>query len=222
MEWPPPASGGEPPRRSLESAEPLSDSHGLMPPDEDLIVAIVARDVSGLDVLYQRYGRRMLALAQRIIGDATFAEDVVQDVFLALWLRPEAFDGRRGRVATWLLSVTHHRSVDVIRREESLRRRERRAGAEVLVDVRENVTGTDVHDEVWARVRAADVREALQRLPEVQRDVLVLAYFGGYTQRQVAALTGAPLGTVKTRMLGGLKRLAASLGHHRNSGGTTS
>jgi RNA polymerase sigma factor (sigma-70 family) len=110
-------------------------------------------------------------------------------------------------VATYLLSVTHHRAVDAVRREESLRRR--RAPDEVLQFEPDPAAGGEA--EVEAAERRAQVRAALRELPPAQREALTLAYFGGYTQREVASLVGVPLGTVKTRMAAGMRRLKETL-----------
>jgi len=180
--------------------------------DENLVQAVVARRPEAIDFLYARYGRPAFALARRIIGDDGFAEDVVQEVFLTLWRDPGRFDRARGTFASWLLSVTHHKSVDAVRREEALRRRRTQAADDAVTMLDESPHAPGVPEEVWNQLRRERVRGALKKLPDVQREALALAYYGGYTQREVAALTGAPLGTVKTRMLTGMRRMAEALG----------
>jgi RNA polymerase sigma factor (sigma-70 family) len=178
--------------------------------DADLLRRIRAGDRSAVDDLYERFRRPAFALARRILADDALAEDVLQEVFLGVWRDPGAFDRARGSVASWLLAVVHHKAVDAVRREESQRRRQAQAESEMLLDA---PTATrDVEEEVWSRVVADQVRTALGVLSAVQREALMLAYYGGYTQREVAALTGAPLGTVKTRMLAGMRRLKQELG----------
>ena len=179
-------------------------------PDAALLRRIAAGDASAVDDLYDRFRRPAFALARRILADDTLAEDVVQDVFLTVWRDPAAFDGRRGTVASWLLAMVHHKAVDAVRREESQRRRQTLAGDDLLL--RAPMETHDVEDEAWMRSVAERVRGALGNLPETQREALTLAYYGGYTQREVAALTGAPLGTVKTRMLAGMRRMKEGLG----------
>jgi RNA polymerase sigma-70 factor (ECF subfamily) len=128
-------------------------------------------------------------------------------VFLSLWRNAGRFDAGRGTVATYLLSMTHHRAVDVVRREENLRRwRTSDEGLQLEPDPKARV-----EDEVEASERRAEVRAALAELPDAQREALALAYFGGYTQREVAALVGVPLGTVKTRMAAGMRKLKEAL-----------
>jgi RNA polymerase sigma factor (sigma-70 family) len=178
--------------------------------DADLVGRIRAGDRDAVDDLYERFRRPAFALARRILGDDGLAEDVLQDVFLSVWRDPAAYDRTRGSFASWLLAVVHHKSVDAVRREESQRRRQTRAEEEMELDA---PTATrDVEDDAWSRVVADQVRAALGDLSPAQREALTLAYYGGYTQREVAALTGAPLGTVKTRMLAGMRRLREELG----------
>jgi RNA polymerase sigma-70 factor (ECF subfamily) len=178
--------------------------------DADVVRRIRAGDRGAVDDLYARFRLPAFALARRILADEALAEDVLQEVFLSIWCDPGAYDGTRGSVASWLLAVVHHKAVDAVRREESQRRRQTRAEEDLALD--EPVAARDVEEQVWSRVVAEDVRSALGGLPAAQREALTLAYYGGYTQREVAALTGAPLGTVKTRMLAGMRRLREELG----------
>jgi RNA polymerase sigma-70 factor (ECF subfamily) len=178
--------------------------------DADLVRRIRAGDRGAVDDLYDRFRRPAFALARRILGDDGLAEDVLQDVFLSVWRDPGAYDRGRGSFASWLLAVVHHKSVDAVRREESQRRRQHRVEEEMELDA--PISTRDVEDEAWTRVVAEQVRTALGGLSDPQREALTLAYYGGYTQREVAALTGAPLGTVKTRMLAGMRRLREELG----------
>jgi RNA polymerase sigma factor (sigma-70 family) len=178
--------------------------------DVDVMRRIRAGDRAAVDELYERFRRPAFALARRILADDTLAEDVLQEVFLSVWRDPAAFDRARGSVAAWLLAVVHHKAVDAVRREESQRRRQAQAEDEMALDA---PTATrDVEEEAWSRVVAEQVRTAMGVLSATQREALTLAYYGGYTQREVAALTGTPLGTVKTRMLAGMRRLRQELG----------
>ncbi len=186
------------------------------PAGADLVLRIRAGDRSAVDELYDRYSRPAFALARRILADDVLAEDVVQDVFLSVWRDPGAFDAARGSFSSWLLAMVHHKAVDAVRREESHRRRQIRAEDDLALSTR--AAGGDVEDEAWSRVVSEQVRGALNSLPAPQREALTLAYYGGYTQREVAALTGAPLGTVKTRMLAGMRRLKEELGGTRVAG----
>ena len=175
--------------------------------DPALVALVVDGDGSALEALYGRYGRASYALARRILSDEQLAQDVVQEVFLTVWRDATRFDSSRGGFSTWLLTMTHHKAVDSVRREENLRKR--RTSADVLEFTESDQPRVD--DEVWLGLRRDSVRAALADLPEPQRQALGLAYFGGYTQREIAKLTDTPLGTVKTRMLAGMKRLRATL-----------
>jgi RNA polymerase sigma-70 factor (ECF subfamily) len=175
--------------------------------DGQLVELVAQKDAGALEALYDRYGRAAYSLARRILTEETLAQDVVQEVFLSLWRNAGRFDAGRGTVATYLLSMTHHRAVDVVRREENLRRwRTSDEGLELEADPKARV-----EDDVMASERRAEVRAALGELPAAQREALQLAYFGGYTQREVAALVGVPLGTVKTRMAAGMRKMKAAL-----------
>ena len=175
--------------------------------DGELVELVAQKDAGALEALYDRYGRPAYSLARRILTEETLAQDVVQEVFLSLWRDARRFDAGRGTVATYLLSMTHHRAVDVVRREENLRRwRTSDEGLELEPDPKARV-----EDEVEASERRAEVRAALAELPAAQREALLLAYFGGYTQREVAALVGVPLGTVKTRMAAGMRKMKEAL-----------
>ncbi|MGY2064010.1 sigma-70 family RNA polymerase sigma factor [Blastococcus sp. SYSU DS0619] len=178
--------------------------------DAEILRRIRAGDRSAVDDLYDRFRRPAFALARRILADDGLAEDVLQDVFLMVWRDPSAYDGARGSFASWLLAVVHHKAVDAVRREESQRRRQARAEDEAVLAA--PGATRDVEDDAWSRVVAEQVRSALGELPGPQKEALTLAYYGGYTQREVAALTGTPLGTVKTRMLAGMRRLRSELG----------
>ncbi|MGI8615060.1 MAG: sigma-70 family RNA polymerase sigma factor [Nocardioidaceae bacterium] len=180
--------------------------------DVELMAAVRAGDSGGLEELYDRYSRPTYSLARRILGDPGLAEDVIQEVFMALWRQPSKYDPSRGGFSSWLLAMTHHKAVDSVRREETLRRRRAKAAEDDETLIGAAGHGPEIEDQVLTLLQRDGVRRALRELPEVQREALTLAYFGGYTQREVAALTGAPLGTVKTRMLAGMRRLRAVLG----------
>jgi RNA polymerase sigma factor (sigma-70 family) len=169
-------------------------------------VLVAERDAGALEALYDRYGKPAYSLARWIVADETLAQDVVQEVFLSLWRDAHRFDAGRGTVAGYLLSMTHHRAVDLVRREESLRRR---TGGDTLESEPDSRPG--VGSDVLAPERRGEVRAALAALPPAQREALLLAYVGGYTQREVASLMGVPLGTVKTRMAAGMRRLKDAL-----------
>lgn len=175
--------------------------------DAALLDAVLRGDDEALETLYRRYGGACFALARRILDDNHLAEDVVQQVFTALW-KGSGFDVRRGALSTWLMSVTHHKAIDVLRREAP--RRKRLASEQALLEVA--VTGPGPDEEAWMRLRAERTREALKTLPAEQRELLLLAYYGGYSQSEIAGLTGLPLGTVKSRTLAAMRKLRDRLG----------
>jgi RNA polymerase sigma-70 factor (ECF subfamily) len=174
--------------------------------DATLLARVGDGDEGAIEALYNRYGGACFGLARRILDDAQLAEDVVQQVFLALW-KGTGYDASRGAVSTWLMSMTHHKAIDVLRREST--RRKRLAGEQELLELQ--ATGPGPDDEVWARLRAERTRDGLRQLPPEQREVLLLAYYGGYTQREIADMTGLPLGTVKSRTLTAMRRLREEL-----------
>lgn len=175
--------------------------------DSHLVALVAEGDATALEALYDRYGEAAYSLALRILTDQSLAEGVVREVFLSLWREARRFDPARGTVATYLLTTTHHRAVDVVRREENLRRRH--GPEEALALATDQPSGLD--DEVEVAERRSRIRAALAELPEPQREALMLAYFGGYTQQEIASLVGVPLGTVKTRMAAGMRRLKDEL-----------
>ena len=204
------AAGSEPPPDRSEPVSSYADQD-----DRTLVSLVCASDPAALEALYGRYGRACYGLARRILTDEQLAQDVVQEVFLAVWRDASRFDASRGGFSTWLLSMTHHKAVDSVRREENLRKR--RTSADVLETQESEAPKVD--EAVWSLVRRERVREALKTLPGPQREALALAYFGGYTQREIAGLTSTPLGTVKTRMLAGMRRMKESLDGLSNAAG---
>jgi RNA polymerase sigma-70 factor, ECF subfamily len=175
--------------------------------DRDLIGRVSGGDHAAFSELYRRYSPSAFGLANRILGDQTMAEEVLQEVFLSVWRRAGAFDPARGSVRSWLFAQIHHRSVDVVRREEAERRRSR-------ATVEPEATEEDVDnviEESWLSARREHVKSALTSLPEEQRRVIELAYYNGLTQTQVADAMGVPLGTVKSRTLAAMRRLRGAL-----------
>jgi RNA polymerase sigma-70 factor (ECF subfamily) len=177
--------------------------------DRQLVRRIEGGDEEAFRSLFAAYAPSAMALAARVLRQAHLAEEIVQEAFLSLWLSPGLYDERRGSVKAWLMTMVHHRAVDAVRREEAQRRR----ADDQVVGVREETA--DPSDEVVEAVAApaerAAVRTAMRALPPEQREVLELMYFGGLSQTQVADSTGAPLGTVKSRALLGMRRMRAEL-----------
>lgn len=172
--------------------------------DEELIRAIVARKQEALGTLYDRYGGVALGLATRILGDRAGAEDVVQDAFLLLWRQAKTFQPTRGSLRTWLLSIVHHRSIDVLRSRSSAR-------SEPFDLTRHDVASADTWTDVYAGLSREQIRHALLQLPAEQRATIELAFFAGLTQQEISTRLAAPLGTVKGRTRLGLQKLRGLL-----------
>jgi RNA polymerase sigma factor (sigma-70 family) len=172
---------------------------------DEALVALAARsEQSALAELYDRYSRPAYGLALRVLRDEALAEDAVQEAFLALWRTAARFVPERGRASSWILTLVHRRAVDLVRREE--RRR-----ADTL-DTASEPRGGAVDEEAWLRLQRERVQSALTQLPDQQREALELAYYGGFTQSELAERLGQPLGTIKSRMFNGLLRLRELLG----------
>jgi RNA polymerase sigma factor (sigma-70 family) len=169
-----------------------------------LVERLAGGDDSALADLYDRYAGFVFGLAHRMLMNRQAAEDVTQEVFVALWENPTRFEPGRGTLRGFLGTVTHRRAVDIIRREDARRRRESRAPADAapVQDLAETAARTDA---------SGRVRNALALLPEAQRRALELAYFQGHTYRQVAEALGIPEGTAKSRLRLGLQRVAEIL-----------
>ena len=150
-----------------------------------------------MGALYDRYSPVVYAVALRVLGDTGAAEDVLQDVFMQLWRNPGAFDSSRGSLGAWLAVITRNRSIDTLRK-----RRPENDIEDVILSVEPDLAG----DADRARVRER-VRTALEGMPDAQRKALELAYYEGLTHSEIAAKTGEPLGTIKTRIRAGLMTL---------------
>ena len=175
--------------------------------DRAVLALVTAGQLDALQELYDRYRVMAYSIAFRITTDASLAEDVVQDAFLGVWRNASRYVEARGSVKTWVLSIVHHRAVDAVRR--------RRPTAEL--PEREDIppaalTLPDVWQEVSSNLDRAEIATALATLSDVQREAIELAYWGGLTQQEIAERTGAPLGTVKSRVRLGLFALRRALG----------
>jgi RNA polymerase sigma-70 factor, ECF subfamily len=173
--------------------------------DGALVVAIGRYREDALAEAFRRHAGAVFALARRVLQDTAAAEEVVQEVFLRLWNWPEKFDPQRGSLRSFLLAQSHGRAVDQLRSESARRRREERQAIEAAE------SGYDLEHEVWDLAVADQVKEAVSALPDDERKAIQLAYFGGHTYREVAALLRQPEGTVKSRIRSGLSRMRAVL-----------
>jgi RNA polymerase sigma-70 factor (ECF subfamily) len=165
--------------------------------DIALVSALRAGDQNAMGLLYDRYSSLVYSVALRVLGDTGAAEDVLQEVFMQLWRNPGVFDSSRGNLGAWLAVIARNRAIDALRK-----RRPETDIADVVVSVEPDMAGDA------ERARAMEkVRGVLGTMPAAQRSALEMAYFEGLTHSEIAAKTGEPLGTIKTRIRTGLLAL---------------
>lgn len=170
--------------------------------DRQQLASIARRDSRAFESLYDRYTRSVYSLALGMLRDPATAQEVTQEVFLSIWRQAAEFDPSRGTARSWVLALAHHKSVDAVRRR-------RLRATEPLEETQ--ASDLDTVDETLRRLEQGRVREALVRLPAEQRQAIVLAYYGGYTQQEVAQRLSIPLGTAKTRIRDAMIRLREAL-----------
>jgi RNA polymerase sigma-70 factor (ECF subfamily) len=170
--------------------------------DAEMAGRVASGDVSALEELYKGHGGAVASLAFRVLRDQALAEDVVQDTFVGFWKSPDRYDPTRGSLRTFLLTIAHRRAVDIVRSEEARARRELQPP---------EPDHFDLEDEVITRQLSAEVRSALDDLPEGERKAIAMAYFGGLSYVEVARRLGEPEGTVKSRIRSGMRKLSSSL-----------
>jgi RNA polymerase sigma-70 factor (ECF subfamily) len=180
------------------------------PTDETLLTAVARGDRAALDRLYERFAPRIFAHALKIVADRAEAEEITQELFLRVWQRATLYDPARGSAIAWLLGVTHNVAVNYTRRRWA------RGSAQRLDDetaaARERADpDADVEAEAWAMIQRRELLAALATLSPAQRAAIVHAFYGGLSHREVAERLGLPLGTVKSRILHGLRRLREHL-----------
>jgi RNA polymerase sigma factor (sigma-70 family) len=201
--------------RSVGSRPQPMRSRDLAHLSDEALVALVARsDEAALAELYDRIGGVAYGLAFRVLRDESLAEDAVQEAFLTLWRSAAAtFVPERAKASTWLLTLVHRRAVDLVRREERRRVEPLEGAAEPTVESAET--------DAWLRLERERVQAALRRLPDQQREAIELAYYGGFSQSELAERLGQPLGTIKSRMFAGLSRLRELLDEGLEEGAWT-
>ena len=184
--------------------------------DRAVLALVTDGQLDALQDLYDRYRTMAYSIALRITTDPSLAEDVVQDAFLGVWRNASRYVEGRGSVKTWLLSIVHHRAVDAVRRRRPTTALPEREDTPPM-----SLTLPDIWQEVAGNLDRDEIASALRSLTDVQREAIELAYWGGLTQQEIAARTGAPLGTVKSRVRLGLLALRRSLlGSDQGSGDT--
>lgn len=177
--------------------------------DQSLIGRLTARDSDALDELYARYARSIYSLSYRILSDGSAAEDVLQEVFLKLWRQPDSFDPSRGTLSAWLLSVAHHRAIDFLRRQRTRAEQQFPDGWE---DAQDGKTDSgDLADLASHSEEIVAIKRALAQIPAAQRLAIEMAFFQGKTDAEISAELGEPLGTAKTRIRLGMRKLRTLL-----------
>ncbi len=178
--------------------------------DEELMQRLTVRDLAAFRTLYARYGKLVYSATYRVLRDSHLAEDMVQEVFLRLWRKPDSYSSARGRLTTWLTSVSRNRAVDEVRSRNRRYRHETASPEEA-----ERELAAPEIDDPGLTAELSDQRRiivaALSKLPDEQRRTIELAYFGGYTQQEIAQMLEQPLGTVKTRIRLGMQKLRVAL-----------
>jgi RNA polymerase sigma-70 factor (ECF subfamily) len=176
--------------------------------DEELMHLVRAGDAQAFEIVFDRHSGAAFSLAYRMCGRQAMAEDIVQEAFVSLWRSGARYDATRGSVRTWVLSVVRNRAIDAFRRESA------KGSRDVSEEgIAERMAAPELTDtEVERRDEARQVRKALVELPPDQRQVIELAYFGGFTHSQIADMLELPSGTVKGRMRLGLTKMRLALG----------
>ena len=175
------------------------------PSDPQLLERVRASDPDALGQLYDRHAGYAMAVAYRIVENREEAEEVVQDVFWRLWKANIHYDPERGRFKTWLFEICRNRAID------SLRHRGRRPQADSIATLEMVAPGTQIERVVFERERSRTLQSAIEKLPEAQRIAIELSYYMQMTHREIAAETGDPVGTIKSRIHGGIAKLRESL-----------
>ena len=185
---------------------------------DEALVALVARgDEGALAELYDRVSRIAYGLALRVLRDERHAEDAVQEAFLQVWRNAASFRAERAKASTWIVTLVHRRAVDIVRREE--RRRAEPLETDTHAEAADPAGSAE--EEAWLGFERDRVQSALRALPDAQRETIELAYYGGYSQSELADRLGVPLGTVKSRMFAGLARLREVLDDAESEGSWT-
>ncbi len=173
----------------------------------ELLLRVAEGDQAAFARLYDMLSPRAFGLILRVLVDRSQSEEVLQEVFLEIWQSASRFAPNKGQGRSWVLTIAHRRAVDRVRSAQASTDRDVKAGFREI-----GVAHDGVAEEVELRIEGQRVSEALATLPDPQREAITLAYFGGYSQSEIAALVGAPLGTIKTRMRDGLSRLRVEMG----------
>lgn len=190
------------------TATPVSERE-----DAELAAMVAAGSTEALEALYQRYSRVVMSFSTRMMGDRLSGEELVQEVFLKAWRQSHGYSAGRGSYITWLLSITHNLAIDEIRKRN---RRPKRADAADPVLMLSNVTDESMDTAASAEMSLLRdiMTEAISTLPPVQKEAIELAFYRGLTQREIAETLNEPLGTIKTRIRLGMRKLRDHLDRH--------
>lgn len=180
------------------------------PTDMELVAAVKRGDTGALSTLYDRHSRLVYSLAQRIVQISTDAEEITQDTFFQMWQQADRIDQKRGSVLAWLIVVTRSRAIDRLRSRKKLKAE---LGQQLLERI-DTFGAANVWDRVDSDERADIVKRALQEIPMEQRQALELAFYQGMSQAEIAAQLNEPVGTIKTRVRLGMKKLRESLANY--------
>ncbi len=176
-------------------------------PLDELLHRVAAGDIAAFEAIFDAMSTQVFGIVRRVLRDPAQSEEVAQEVLIEVWRTATRFDAAKGAAATWILTMAHRRAIDRVRSAQAAVDREQR------VAMREHTTSYDeVAEEVEARLEQDAVRRCLESLSDLQRESVTLAYYNGYTYREVAEVLLVPLGTVKTRLRDGLLRLRSCLG----------
>jgi RNA polymerase sigma-70 factor (ECF subfamily) len=176
--------------------------------DEELMPLIGSRDPEAFAVFYDRHGGAAYSLAYRIVGERGGAEDVTQEAFISIWRSGARFDRTRGSVRSWTLSIVRNRAIDALRSRAG---KAPKLGFDDEAILEQRPAAERTEEEAMRRETASEVRGVLGILPDEQSKVIELAYFGGFSQSEIARMLSLPLGTVKGRMRLGLEKIRAEL-----------
>ncbi|HEX7353102.1 sigma-70 family RNA polymerase sigma factor [Brachybacterium sp.] len=196
-----------PPRAGEAALRPLHGEGSTASAPAELLRRVALGDEDAFSLLYDDVAPMLFALIRRVVRDVSMSEEVLQEVFVEVWRQATRFDAHRGTAKGWLCTIAHRRAVDIVRSSEAARRRDSEEG---LLQLDQQVV--DVQEEGIMRVESRRVRIAMGELTAPQAEAIRLAYFGGYSHREVAALLDIPVGTAKTRIRDGMIVLRDRLG----------
>jgi RNA polymerase sigma-70 factor (ECF subfamily) len=180
--------------------------------DRELIHRIALREKAALEALYDKYATAVYSLVMFMLRQEAVAEEVTQDIFLNVWLKASTYKPELGEARTWVMSITHHKAIDAIRSRQRALAMTEHIDSDTLELIPSRQLSTD--EEVERNLDRERVLEALSTLPPAQREVIMLSYFEGYSQSEIAQRLQKPLGTIKTRVRLAMQKLRAMLDHH--------